>query len=295
MSCEIGVADLDQAVAAEARLVAAVHDGHRELPQPPHRLEVRRRCRSRRARRAAARRRRASPENRMPVDSSHSPMLPGEWPGRCSTSKWRSPRSMASPRRAAAWPVPGRSIVAATSPRRRGVDEQLGDVVAAVAVRAEDGVAEDRRLQRHRPGRGASSASAVGRPSANSPIPPTWSLWAWVATATAAARAPARRGGAAGPGRARCPRRGRSRPSTCQTLQRRRGCTWGSVTSVIPSPTRSTTNHGSATGRSSKPPPYWRHSLLADAGERVHRGRGRADRTGTGRAGPRFVGVLQDG
>ena len=94
---EVGVAELDEAVAAEARLVAGVDDGHRQLAQPAHRRDVgvdvgavelveqrpvvdaRRR---RTARRSAA---------------SHRPMLPGEWPGRWSTSKARSPRSTTSP------------------------------------------------------------------------------------------------------------------------------------------------------------------------------------------------------
>ena len=75
-----------------------------------------------------------------------------------------------------------------------------------------------------------------------------------------------------------------SRPRTCQTLQRSSGWTCGSVTSVMPSPTRSGTNHGSATGRSSTAPSVRRDARQAAAASAPARRRPR--RGGRRRAAP---------
>ena len=183
-------------------------------------------------------------------------MLPGEWPGRWSTSKARSPRSTTSPsaqqaRRRRRRPGAARRRPARRRGRRRrgaaGCRSRRRDTAPGPPSPYTDGSSVTP------PASASSAASAAWTArSANSCIPPMWSLWAWVATASSPlARSCSTRW-----------RSGRSpsdvstttsvlRPRTCQTLQRSSGCTWGSASSVMPSPTSRTSNHGSATGRSS--------------------------------------------
>ena len=82
-------------------------------------------------------------------------MLPGEWPGRWSTSKDRSPQSTTSPSSSTRVAGRRRDLSHHRHPGgRHRVDEQLRDVIASIAVRPEHRVAvvlgHERRAHRSR-------------------------------------------------------------------------------------------------------------------------------------------------
>ncbi len=123
---------------------------------------------------------------------------------------------------------------------RDGIDEQVGDVVAGIAVRAEHLLAVDGRVERSpRP----AAASSVGLGGVDGPVGELVHPADVVAVDVG--------GDGEQPWSSSCSTRWRSgprpsdvsttrsvsRPRTCQTLQRSSGWTCGSVTSVTPSPT----------------------------------------------------------
>ena len=198
----------------------------------------------------------ASPENSTPVADSHRPMLPGECPGQVQhledpVAEVDHIAVVEQRRRRRGEPF---QQAAGQPALRHRVDEQVGHVVPRIDV----------RLAHRRPELG----DVEGHGSAGPPADPLRTDGSRADRTRACrrrgrrarasprrarrGRARARPGAAAVAGRARCRRPDRDRdPRTCHTLQRRSGWTCGSLIKRDVVADASTTNHGSATGRSS--------------------------------------------
>ena len=94
---EIATGELTQTLAPEARIVAGMHHRDGEGEQAIHRRGSSRGSTIRATDPVVDRRRSHHPRTAFRCAVPHSPIEPGEWPGRWITSKQRSPRSISSP------------------------------------------------------------------------------------------------------------------------------------------------------------------------------------------------------